>query len=91
MEQIMEMVAEIIATWKLMLAEMNADREERTPHQEATEATPEKMEPNPEKLQANPVKMKSVTVHEEFHMENAAVKPSGTMKKRQRDWHQAVG
>jgi hypothetical protein len=45
MEQIMEMMAEIIATLKLILAGMEADREERMAHQETTvNAFQEKMD-----------------------------------------------
>jgi hypothetical protein len=45
MEQIMEMMAEIIATQRLMLAGMEAGREERTAHQEtAVNAFQEKMD-----------------------------------------------
>jgi hypothetical protein len=65
-------------------ANMNAWRKETMSCQEATEA-------NPEKMEANPVEMKSVGVHEEFHMEDATVQSSGTMKKGHRGWHLAGG
>jgi hypothetical protein len=48
----MEMMAEIIATQKLIVAEMKADQEERTVWQEASEASPQKMEPNPENMES---------------------------------------
>jgi hypothetical protein len=44
---------------------------------EETEANPEKMEPNPEMMQ-------SEAEHQEVPVDKAAMKPSGTMKKRQR-------
>jgi hypothetical protein len=84
MEQIMEMMAEIIATQKLMLAEMKANREEGMACQEVTEANPEKMELTPEMMQ-------STGEHREVPTEEATVKSLGTMKKWHRGRHLAAG
>jgi hypothetical protein len=76
---------------KRMKSNLNAWREETVACQETAEARLECKKPNPEETESNPVKVKSVAVHEEFRTEDAAAKPSGTMKKRHRGRHLAVG
>jgi hypothetical protein len=78
------MVAEIITTQKSMLADMKADREERTARQEATESNPEKMEATPEVMQ-------SAGEHWEDPKEEVAMKSSGTTKKPHKERHLAAG
>jgi hypothetical protein len=49
------------------------------------------LESNREKMEPYPEKMESEVEHWEVPMEEAAVKSSGTMKKRYRGWHLAAG
>jgi hypothetical protein len=66
---------------KRMEANLNACRKETMACQETTEANPEKTEPNPD--------MESEVEGREVPTEEAAVKSSGTMKKRHRCRHLA--
>jgi hypothetical protein len=76
-----------------MTARLDAMIEDNSEKCETTRNThvPGRKEPNPEKMEANTVEVKSVVVHEEFRTEAAAVKSSGTMKKRNRVRHLAAG
>jgi hypothetical protein len=56
---------------------------------EETEIT--NLESNPEKIECNAKMMQSEVEHQEVPMEEAAVKSSGTVKKRHRGWHLAAG
>jgi hypothetical protein len=71
----------IVSAW---IADINDCQKEMKADREATEA-------NPEKVEANPVEKTSVAVHEEFCMEDAAVKSLLTMKQWQRARHLATG
>jgi hypothetical protein len=68
-------------TW---IANMRDDRKETMSCQLTTEACLESKEPNPED-------MESEVEHREVPTEEAAVKSSGTMKKRHRGRHLAAG
>jgi hypothetical protein len=58
------------------------EQKETVACEEATEANPENMKPHPEGNEANSAELGSAAMYREVPTEDAAVKSSGTMKKR---------